>query len=172
MAIHCRAAKNSLRGTLSYLAIAPTQMEADSNTTMPRSVAKFIFPEWGIPAQGCRTGLPAYVAWRAVATTLIRSQTLSPPPHCNKNPIYVFLFRELRGLIPNFHIHVSVSDLYIPRIGPRIFLNLSQIYECRNWETVHFNSVSEITVSFLGRHKWEPDIYTGFLPALHLQCSQ
>jgi hypothetical protein len=29
-------------------------------------------------------------------------------------------FWELRGLSPNFHIHVSVSDLYIPRIGPHI----------------------------------------------------
>jgi hypothetical protein len=27
----------------------------------------------------------------------------------------------------------------------------------------------EITVSFLGIHKWEPDIYIGFSPALH--CS-
>jgi hypothetical protein len=43
-------------------------------------------------------------------------------PHCNENPIYVFLFWELRVLSPNFHIHVSVSDLYIPRIGPHIFL--------------------------------------------------
>jgi hypothetical protein len=40
--------------------------------------------------------------------------------HCNANPIYVFLFWELRGLSPNFHIHVSVSDFYIPRIGPHI----------------------------------------------------
>ncbi len=41
--------------------------------------------------------------------------------HCNENPIYVFLFKwELRGLRPNFHIHVSVSDLYIPGIGPHI----------------------------------------------------
>jgi hypothetical protein len=40
--------------------------------------------------------------------------------HCNENPIYVFLFCELRGLSPSFHIHVSVSDLYIPRIGPHI----------------------------------------------------
>jgi hypothetical protein len=31
--------------------------------------------------------------------------------HCNENPIYVFLFWELRGLSPNFHIYVSVSDL-------------------------------------------------------------
>jgi hypothetical protein len=40
--------------------------------------------------------------------------------HCNENPIYVFLFWELRGLSPNFHIHVSVSDLYSPRIGLHI----------------------------------------------------
>ncbi len=40
--------------------------------------------------------------------------------HCNENPIYVFLFLELRDLSPNFHIHVSVSDLYIPWIGPHI----------------------------------------------------
>jgi hypothetical protein len=40
--------------------------------------------------------------------------------HCNENPIYLFLLCELRRLSPNFHIHVSVSDLYIPRIGPHI----------------------------------------------------
>jgi hypothetical protein len=74
--------------------------------------------------------------------------------HCKENPIYVFLFWELRGLSPNFHIPVSVSDLYISR----------------NWETEHYNSVLEITVSFLGIHKWEPDI--GFSPALRLQCSK
>jgi hypothetical protein len=43
--------------------------------------------------------------------------------HCKENLIYGFLFWELRGLSPNFHIHVSVSDLYIPRIGPHIFLH-------------------------------------------------
>ncbi len=40
--------------------------------------------------------------------------------HCNGNSVYIFLFWELRGLSPKFHIHVSVSDLYIPRIGPHI----------------------------------------------------
>jgi hypothetical protein len=40
--------------------------------------------------------------------------------HCNGNSVYIILFWELRGLSPNFHIHVSVSDLYIPRIGPHI----------------------------------------------------
>ena len=41
-------------------------------------------------------------------------------PHRKENPIDVFLFWELCGLRPNFHIYVSVSDLYIPRIGPHI----------------------------------------------------
>jgi hypothetical protein len=41
------------------------------------------------------------------------------PLRCNENPIYVFPEKELRGLSPDFHIHVSVSDLYIPRIGPQ-----------------------------------------------------
>ncbi len=44
------------------------------------------------------------------------------------------------------------------------------MYDCRNWETEHYNSVLEITVSFLGIHKWKPEIYIGFSPALHLQC--
>ncbi len=81
------------------------------------------------------------------------------------NPIYVFLFWELHGLSPNIHIHLSVCD--IPRINPHIscsrigrlileiYINLSYINECRNWETNHYNSVLEITVLFLGIHKWE-----------------
>ena len=33
-----------------------------------------------------------------------------------------------------------------------------------NWETEQYNSFLEITVSFLGIRKWEPDIYIGFSP--------
>jgi hypothetical protein len=40
--------------------------------------------------------------------------------HCKENPIYVFLFWEFRGLSPNFLVHVSVGDLYIPRIRMEI----------------------------------------------------
>jgi hypothetical protein len=36
--------------------------------------------------------------------------------HCKEISIYVFPEKELRGLSPNFHIHVSVSDLYIPAV--------------------------------------------------------
>jgi hypothetical protein len=42
--------------------------------------------------------------------------------HCKENPICVFPEKELRGLSPNFHIRVSVRDLYIFRIGSHIFL--------------------------------------------------
>jgi hypothetical protein len=41
--------------------------------------------------------------------------------HCNENTIYVFPEKELRGLSPNFYIYVSVSDLYIPRIGQHTY---------------------------------------------------
>jgi hypothetical protein len=45
------------------------------------------------------------------------------------------------------------------------YINLSQIFECRNWETEQYDSVVEITVSFLRIHKWEPAIYIGFSSA-------
>jgi hypothetical protein len=76
--------------------------------------------------------------------------------HCKKNPIYVFPEMKLRGLVPNFYIHVSVSDFYIPRICLPIcpqqkkadrsweYINHSQIHECGNWETGHYNYVLEI----------------------------
>jgi hypothetical protein len=43
--------------------------------------------------------------------------------HCEEDPIYAFPEMKLLGLVPNFHIHVSVSDLYIPTIAHK-FLNL------------------------------------------------
>jgi hypothetical protein len=35
----------------------------------------------------------------------------------HENPIYVFPEKELRGLSPNFHSHVSVSHFFILMIG-------------------------------------------------------
>ncbi len=66
--------------------------------------------------------------------------------HCTENPMYLLPEMKLRGLVPCSHA-VSVSDLYIPRIGLPIWLqkigrsilviqyiNLSQILvqECGN----------------------------------------
>jgi hypothetical protein len=45
-----------------------------------------------------------------------------PMPHFTENPIYVFPEMKLRFLVPKSYIHVSVSDLYIPRIGLPIWL--------------------------------------------------
>jgi hypothetical protein len=54
-------------------------------------------------------------------------------PHCNENPIYVFLFWELRGLSPNFHIHVSVNDLYcISQDRSTYFLQQNRQIHCWN----------------------------------------
>ncbi len=47
----------------------------------------------------------------------------NPFLHCKENPNYsMYLFWELSGLSPNFHIHVFVRGLYIPRISPHISL--------------------------------------------------
>ncbi len=66
--------------------------------------------------------------------------------HCKENPIHVVLFWELRGISSSFHIHVSVSDLCIPRIGPHIScsrigrsilgicINYFQTHDCGNWD--------------------------------------
>ncbi len=50
--------------------------------------------------------------------SLAAFKTIFRIKHYKENPIYVLIFWKLRNLSPNFHIHVSVNDLYIPRIGP------------------------------------------------------
>jgi hypothetical protein len=55
--------------------------------------------------------------------------------HCKENLIYVFLFWELRGLSPNFHIYVSGSNYIFPgsvHIFPcsRIGRPILEIYKC------------------------------------------
>ncbi len=52
--------------------------------------------------------------------------------HCNENPIYVFLFWELRGPSPNFHIHVFVSDLYNSQDRFTYFLQKNSQLDCGN----------------------------------------
>jgi hypothetical protein len=93
---------------------------------------------------------PAYKEPPRPKTTLTSSEALlskhkpvaevspfsSAQVHRNENPMYVFLFWELRGLSPNFQIHVSVSDLYITRIGPHIHGSGSGTVfspKCWNW---------------------------------------
>jgi hypothetical protein len=39
--------------------------------------------------------------------------------HCTKDSKQIFPEMKLRGLVPNFQVHVSVSDLYIPSLDPQ-----------------------------------------------------
>ncbi len=61
-------------------------------------------------------------AWprAALSTWGHRRDVVRSRSHRNGNSVYISLFWELRGLSPKFHIHVSVSDLFIPRISPHV----------------------------------------------------
>jgi hypothetical protein len=78
----------------------------------------------------CLTQNPNYITPHPPVTTVFFMA--SPKLHCKENPIYVFLFWELRGLRPNFHIHVSLSDLYTLRISPHISLQQNRQPDPRN----------------------------------------
>ncbi len=79
--------------------------------------------------------------------------------HCSQNPIFfkVFPVMNLRSLVLNSYIHISVSDLFIPKISLPIWLqqnrqtNRSQIHECGNWDRT-FNSVLEYIRTILDSH--------------------
>jgi hypothetical protein len=60
------------------------------------------------------------VAYVVIDKTLPQNKELFL--HFKEDRIFVFPEMKLRGLIPYFQIHVSVSDLYIPTIGPPILL--------------------------------------------------
>jgi hypothetical protein len=93
--------------------------------------------------------------WRAGENPIWMSGSLLCVPR-NKiaRPRYFYVKQNYNVLSPNFHIQVSVSNWYIPRIGlpqqnrqtDTRNINRAHIHECRNWE---WGS----TVSFLGIHK-------------------
>jgi hypothetical protein len=53
--------------------------------------------------------------------------------HSTENSKQIFSETELRGHSPSFHIHVSMSDLYIPTIDLPILLQ-EYMYVDRSWE--------------------------------------
>jgi hypothetical protein len=66
---------------------------------------------------------------------------------------------ELRGHSPNFHIHVSVSDLYIPQIDLPILLQkicgpIPGIYSMYNTDT-YGNWDEGRAIPRKGIHKWD-----------------
>ncbi len=103
----------------------------------------------------CSGGIP-WRAWRAAGRSVAKAVRLTAQRgrpevhlrlHFKEIWICVFPEKELRGLSPSFHSHVSVSDLYIPTFGPpillqqnrqtnqkNIYINRSEKHECRNWD--------------------------------------
>jgi hypothetical protein len=82
-------------------------------------------------------GLPQEKRWFTTCTTATFVKYFLSTAAANghtlqRNPIYVFPEKELRGLSLNFHIHVSMSDLYISRIHPHIFLQQNRQTDCGN----------------------------------------
>jgi hypothetical protein len=76
----------------------------------------------GFHASNQRSLLSELNLWRRYSTDESSLNKWNSELHCKEILMYVFPEKCLRGLSLNFHIQVSVSDLYIPTIGPPIFL--------------------------------------------------
>jgi hypothetical protein len=90
------------------------------------------------------------------ASTGIRTQR-----HNTENSKQIFPEKEVCGVSPNFHIHVSVSDLYIPR-SDCLFCCRKIQYVDRSWEYINRSQTLEsgnwdrgLAISRKGIHKWD-----------------
>jgi hypothetical protein len=97
-----------------------------------------------------------------------------------KIPLYFFSGNcaasvQISTLMCLWAIYISPGSVHIipcSRIGrPILEIYKSLTDKWWNWETEHYNSVLEITVSFLAKHNWEPEMYIGFSPARPFICS-
>ncbi len=111
----------------------PLLWRSPDTRVCPMVLYKWQLPELQAGRQAVRE--ESFLSIRSLSTWQTRTGSLKYGPsscrfvcllrriatiHCKENLIYVFPFWELHGLSPNFYIHVSVNDLYTPRIGSHI----------------------------------------------------
>jgi hypothetical protein len=93
---------------------------------------------------------------------------LPATPTRTENLRHIFLEMNLRGLVPNFHIHVSVSELYIMRTRPRsiIFENT----KTRSCLQCSVHPMVRVTYAFYAesRNNMPPPLSL-FLPSSHVR---
>jgi hypothetical protein len=95
-----------------------------------------------VPPRPCRN--ESVSGQRSLFT--LNSVTSINSPHCPENQIYVFPEKELRGLSPNSYIHVSVSDLYIPRIGPQSTYLAAANQTDRSWKYINLSKIMSVGI--------------------------
>ncbi len=107
----------------------------------------------------------------SIPSQLIQATPL-PATHCKKITIYVSPEKELRDLSPNFHIHVSVSDLCIPMIIPLIFLQQNMQTDRGNIYIAHRNKYSRQELGlWKGQFFFQEQMFRVF-GIVSLQCTQ
>ncbi len=70
-------------------------------------------------------------------TNLLEDLFLCFCRHCKEDSNDVFPEIKLRGFVPDFPIHTSVGDSYIPRIGPLILLQPNRQTDSGNIKIAH-----------------------------------
>ncbi len=158
-AIH-KAQKGTFHASAYYVYIYLMYNNTMYNCTCPVRVTGVLWYK-SSPCDYCKP-------YTIMTSDITRTVTFTMPTLQRTNTEHlkqIFPEKELCGQSPNWHIHVSVSDLYIPTIHLP-FLLQEILYVDRSWEYINRSQTHECgigteAVQFPGKeyiHKWD-DMY-------------